>query len=188
MNKQDARLIARQNLVELPPMFQLRGWETRLCELMKGTSCFALYLAKYPEINIDEWIHFLLSKKQNCFVPKIIDSVDKIMSFSQLSNLNECVVNSYGIREPKNTDAYLLGNERQNLENPIILLPCLGVNDKNIRLGYGAGYYDRLLSQTEFQLARKIGVVLEVNRFDFPSESHDIPLDEIWTVSLAGDL
>ena len=57
----------------------------------------------------------------------------------------------------------------------IILVPTLGFNQKNFRLGYGGGYYDRTLPQYK---ALTIGLCFEHGRSsEIVEEQHDIPLD-----------
>ena len=62
----------------------------------------------------------------------------------------------------------------------VIIVPMLGFDARLHRIGYGGGYYDRLL---ENQLnANKIGVCFEVGKVDeLPIDNHDIPLNSIIT-------
>lgn len=61
-----------------------------------------------------------------------------------------------------------------------IIVPCLGFDRQNNRLGYGAGFYDKFLV-TQPQ-AQKIGLCFELGRVEhLPTETHDIPLDLILT-------
>ena len=57
----------------------------------------------------------------------------------------------------------------------ILLVPTLGFNQKNFRLGYGGGYYDRTLAQFN---VFTIGLCFEHGRSsEIVEEQHDIPLD-----------
>ena len=57
----------------------------------------------------------------------------------------------------------------------VLLVPTLGFNQKNFRLGYGGGYYDRTLAQFN---AFTIGLCFEHGRSsEIVEEQHDIPLD-----------
>jgi len=61
-----------------------------------------------------------------------------------------------------------------------VIVPMLGFDARLHRLGYGGGYYDRLLS--EQPRALKIGVCFELGRVSgLPAEAHDVPLDVIIT-------
>ncbi|WP_051516767.1 5-formyltetrahydrofolate cyclo-ligase [Herbaspirillum sp. RV1423] len=62
-----------------------------------------------------------------------------------------------------------------------LLIPCLGFNAAQMRLGYGGGFYDRTLAQAPRPLA--IGVAYADARVDFTAQAHDIALDLIITGS-----
>ena len=61
----------------------------------------------------------------------------------------------------------------------MLLIPCLGFNANNYRLGYGGGYYDRTLA-----LAPKpftLGIAYQQGQVNFIAEEHDLPMDLIVT-------
>lgn len=61
-----------------------------------------------------------------------------------------------------------------------IIVPMLGFDARLHRIGYGGGYYDRLLSQQPAAL--KIGVCFETTKLDrIEPDTHDIALDMIVT-------
>ena len=90
-------------------------------------------------------------------------------SFSELLK-----VNKYGIPEP----------ETKNIVYPDILLIPLVAFDKNFnRLGYGGGYYDRLIEKlSKKKKIVKIGLALSVQKIDkVPINIYDQKLDYIIT-------
>jgi len=90
-------------------------------------------------------------------------------SFSELLK-----VNKYGIPEP----------ETKNIVYPDILLIPLVAFDKNLnRLGYGGGYYDRLIAKfSKKKKIIKIGLALSVQKIDkVPINIYDQKLDYIVT-------
>ncbi|HXE09926.1 MAG TPA: 5-formyltetrahydrofolate cyclo-ligase [Verrucomicrobiae bacterium] len=62
-----------------------------------------------------------------------------------------------------------------------IIVPMLGFDPETLhRIGYGGGYYDKLLA-TQPQ-ARKIGICFDLGLVkDIPAEAHDVPLEIIVT-------
>lgn len=62
---------------------------------------------------------------------------------------------------------------------PALLVPCLGFNAFNFRLGYGGGFYDRTLAETPRPFT--LGVAYACQQLAFDADSHDIPLDAMLT-------
>lgn len=62
---------------------------------------------------------------------------------------------------------------------PALLVPCLGFNDENYRLGYGGGYYDRTLEPAP--RPHTLGIAYGNQRAVFSHAAHDVPLDVIVT-------
>jgi 5-formyltetrahydrofolate cyclo-ligase len=60
-----------------------------------------------------------------------------------------------------------------------LLVPCVGFNAGNLRLGYGGGFYDRTLAVQPRPLA--VGIAYECSLVEFDGAAHDIALDEIIT-------
>lgn len=84
---------------------------------------------------------------------------------------------AYGIPEPA-ADAPLLNVADVDL----ILVPCVACDVKGYRLGYGGGFYDRLLSHPTWASIPTIGIVFEFARLpSLPVEPWDRPLQAICT-------
>jgi 5-formyltetrahydrofolate cyclo-ligase len=62
---------------------------------------------------------------------------------------------------------------------PALLIPCLGFNDENYRLGYGGGYYDRTLAPSPRPAT--LGIAYSKQQAVFSHAAHDVPLDVIVT-------
>ena len=96
------------------------------------------------------------------------------MDFYQWSFSDPLKINRYGIPEP----------ETKNIVYPDVLLIPLVAFDKNLnRLGYGGGYYDRLIKRlSKKKNIIKIGLALSIQRIDkVPINVYDQKLDYIVT-------
>ena len=96
------------------------------------------------------------------------------MDFYKWSFSDLLKINKYGIPEP----------EAQNIVYPDILLVPLVAFDKNLnRLGYGGGYYDRLITKlSKKKKIIKIGLALSVQKINkVPINMNDQKLDYIVT-------
>jgi len=62
---------------------------------------------------------------------------------------------------------------------PALLVPCLGFNEENYRLGYGGGYYDRTLAPAPRPYT--LGIAYSTQLAVFSHAAHDVPLDVVVT-------
>ena len=83
-------------------------------------------------------------------------------------------IGKYGIREPA-PDAGAIAPEEVDL----LLVPAVGCDRRGFRLGYGGGYYDRLLARSAWQSVPALGITFA---FACPDE---LPADP-WDASLQG--
>ncbi len=153
---------------------------------------------KYSKIICEKLLPYLQGKKILSYVP--------IRSEVDVSHINETfdvaypyikengkmdalqpendhfLINKYQIREPDPSfSAFVDPSVLQ-----VIIVPLLAFDVNRQRLGYGGGYYDRYLKNTD---ALKIGVAYEVQKTDLDlRQEHDVPLDLIITEkSIYGD-
>ena len=96
------------------------------------------------------------------------------MDFYQWSFSDPLKINKYGIPEP----------EKKKIVYPDVLLIPLVAFDKNLnRLGYGGGYYDRLIEElSKKKKFIKIGLAFSIQKIDkVPINVYDQKLDYIVT-------
>lgn len=108
-------------------------------------------------------------KNKKIFVPKINDK-NMIMVEYDHKNL---IKNKYGILEPFSNE------EKISQKNDIIIVPALACDYSFNRLGYGGGFYDRFLKNTNSVKIVLLPQNLMIN--EIPVEEHDIKVDMIVT-------
>lgn len=106
--------------------------------------------------------------------PKVISKGE--MEFYYVDSYDDMAVGAYGIKEPRAECEYIALSE---LHSPIIVVPALCFEKSGKRLGYGGGYYDRLLSRFT---GISVGVSYTVCIADrLVTEQHDICVDHVVT-------
>lgn len=86
---------------------------------------------------------------------------------------------TYGILEP---DPHSPQIEPSQVE--LILIPCVACDINGYRLGYGGGFYDRMLSSDLWAEKITIGIVFEYARLpQVPRDHWDVPLNGVCTES-----
>ena len=129
----------------------------------------------YPynyEIDILDTLKILEKKKYYISLPKI--NKNNKMSFYKWSFKDPLSINIYGIPEP-------ISKKKINPE--ILLIPLVAYDGELNRLGYGGGYYDRLIEKySKRKKILKIGLALSVQKIKkVPINKYDQKLDYIVT-------
>ena len=84
---------------------------------------------------------------------------------------------SFGILEPNSAVPKL-----ESAEVDLILVPAVACDERGYRLGYGGGFYDRMLSSAEWVSKPTIGIVFEFAYLpQLPIDNWDKPLQAVCT-------
>lgn len=130
---------------------------------------FLLYFPHKNEVDTVPIIEELLKEGKNVILPKVEGFHIIPIKISNLTSLKEGYA---GIKEPA-------GNPFPLNQIDVIVIPAVAFDKRGHRLGYGKGYYDRLLSKTD---ALKVGLAYDFQVLEqIPAEVHDIPVDLIVT-------
>ncbi len=121
-------------------------------------------------------LNALLSAEKKLFLPRV--EGNRLLIY-QVSNLDsELVQSPFHIWEPNPNLCTPCALE--NID--CILVPGLGFDSNNHRIGYGKGHYDRLLAKVNESSFKPmlIGLGFKEQYVEvIPSEPHDIPLTEL---------
>ena len=103
------------------------------------------------------------------------DTITKVLTPCLVDSLADLNEGSYHIMEPNDSCEEILLDKID-----IVIIPLVVFDKKGTRLGYGGGYYDRLL--IKMKNAKKIGIAFSIQEVEqIQKEEHDVNLDLIIT-------
>ena len=149
---------------------------SQIIKILKKEKITKKIIGGYYPVNFEVDDLNLLEKfeKKNFNISLPVVKKNFQMDFYQWSFSDPLKINKYGIPEP----------ETKNVVYPDVILIPLVAFDKNLnRLGYGGGYYDRIItSLSKKKKIIKIGLALTVQKVDkVPINVYDQKLDYIVT-------
>jgi len=134
-------------------------------------------IACYISFGSEVYTHGLIKEyvnKKDILVP-VVDKKNKALLLSHLKDWKELDSGTYGILEPKNDFLRV----RSYNEVELVIVPGIVFDEKGNRIGYGGGYYDRLLKRID---AKKIALAYDFQVMErIPNEEHDVRMDMIIT-------
>ena len=148
-----------------------------LLDEIRNANVLFFFASFRSEVNTLDAIAQLLSDGKRLVLPKV-DNERRILLLYEVKGMEELAEGYMGIPEPS-----VLTEDRMVEINGVdaVIIPGAGFDVEGNRIGYGGGYYDRLLSL----LTRHVPVIApayEEQIIDsIPSESHDIKVSMIVT-------
>jgi 5-formyltetrahydrofolate cyclo-ligase len=107
-------------------------------EIFRSAKKIACYYPIGSEVLTQDIMQEILGDGKEISLPKVVaDS----LSFRKIGGLKDLEKGAFGIMEPKDNCL-----EEKNMD--VVLVPTVGITKNGIRLGYGHGYYDRFLSES----------------------------------------
>ncbi|MDF2700112.1 MAG: 5-formyltetrahydrofolate cyclo-ligase [Haloplasmataceae bacterium] len=134
-------------------------------------NCFAFYMPLGKEVNIKPLIEELLNKNKKIVLPKVLDKTT--MEFFPITDLSDVHLSKFKILEPNNNQ------KMPKNDIDLMFIPGIAFNHAKYRLGFGAGFYDRYLSDYK---NIKVGICYEFQVIkDNFADDFDIPMNLIIT-------
>ncbi len=172
-------ILQKRNALEVSKVLNLSKIITRIADLelsLHSIKTLGCYFSSRNEVDLKNLVTKRLKKNLLTSFPRI--GHNHSMELIAPKNIHKLNKNKYGISEPSD------GNTICPLEHEIIVIPTVGVDSNGYRLGYGGGYYDRLLgsiSQTNNK-PLLIGLIYDFQFIDNSiNEEHDIKLDMVFS-------
>ena len=180
-NKQKIRKIAKTVLMNLTKESR-KLQETQviryLSEIPQWKEAKIIALTKSMEIEFSTKNIVTLARSQGKQIVVPITFSNRQMRFAYWNPQTEFRKNPFGIEEP--IDPIWVNEE----EIDLVIVPGLAYSKKGERLGFGGGYYDRFLSQGEYDRVSLAYMeqVYETALWDV--EKFDIPVE--WLITIEG--
>lgn len=134
-----------------------------------------LYLAMPGEPNIDDLILFALKNGKQVSVPLLTEKFG-YMESAAITGLQDLKTGKLNLRVPDPEKITIVDPESLDL----ILVPAVAFDSNGNRLGMGAGYYDRFLTQASKAYLLGIAWSFQIVPF-IAAEEHDIPVQYVIT-------
>ncbi len=138
-------------------------------------------LAYWPlgnEVDIRPLVEELWRRGSRVFLPRCRESEPGVMDLACVFEEGYLVAGQHGTMEPDRNQCPAVPDASPDL----ILVPGVGFDSRGYRLGFGGGYYDRLLMGEGMSRAVKIGPCYGFQYMDrLPVDSWDRPVDAVCT-------
>jgi len=141
-----------------------------------------MYVSFRSEVDTRKYLNDIIKLGKKLVLP-LVDTRHKVLKLYEVTNPNELTPGYMGILEPG-----ILRYRRRSLKDiDLVIIPGTGFDPKGNRLGYGGGYYDKLLSMESREMANVEHITTVALAFEeqigekIPSEPHDIKVDMIVT-------
>lgn len=176
MYKSDLRTL----YLEKRRSLSLEEWKTKseqLCHHLKASPLLqsAKTVLSYCSFRREPDLHELLTIPKVWGLPRCVEK-NLLWHVWQPGTLRS---GKFGIQEP-DADSPLIDPAQVDL----VLVPCVMCDRRGYRLGYGGGFYDRMLSKPEWQGKMTIGILFDFAVVDkFAIDPWDQPLNAICTES-----
>jgi 5-formyltetrahydrofolate cyclo-ligase len=152
---------------------------TALPEFIKAYKIL-LYASFRSEVDTVDLIKYCITGNKVVVLPKV-DRERGELTLYEVKNIEELAEGCFGISEPAVSE----DRSMDAADMDVIVVPGVAFDEDCGRLGYGKGFYDKLLSKAKGQGSRVKGVVAlayeEQIAEALPLEAHDIRMDKIIT-------
>ena len=136
------------------------------------------YASFGSELQTDEFVRHVLDQGKILLLPKVNRQRELLEIYRVRDPVQDLRVGTWGIREPR-------PDRCTRVEPAIIdfvLVPGLAFDRRGGRLGYGGGFYDKLLADSLSPCAWLVAGAFESQMVEkVPVDEHDMPMDVVVT-------
>ena len=134
------------------------------------------YASFRSEVNTTDIIKKVLDLGKKVLLPRV-DEKETALKIYEIKSMDDVAPGYMGIPEPEAIEENARGLEGVGL----VIMPGAAFDQRGYRLGYGRGYYDRLLSEKALLPALAALAYEEQVLESVPAEAHDVRVDIIVT-------
>ncbi len=134
------------------------------------------YASFRSEVNTTDLIKKALNLGKRVLLPRV-DEEETALKIYEIKSIDDVAPGYMGIPEPGALEENARGLEGVGL----VIMPGAAFDPRGYRLGYGRGYYDRLLSEEALRPALAALAYEEQVLESVPAETHDVRVDIIVT-------
>jgi 5-formyltetrahydrofolate cyclo-ligase len=173
------KLALRRDLLKKRQLLAEKDWKEKSDRICQNLQSFALFqqaktVLAYFSIRQEPDLSLLFSDRKNWGFSRCVGNS---LVWHQWRSLEELSKGKYNILEPLSSAPLLYPKDVD-----LILVPAVACDRRGYRLGYGGGFYDRLLAQPEWSEIFTVGIVFDFTLFlELPIESWDRKLKAVCT-------
>lgn len=137
----------------------------------KQANTIGISMSMNQELDTSKIIQHAISHNKKVVIPKTFTNHEmKFYEYSQNTNLKK---SPFGVLEPMNS------NIVRNEDIDLLIVPGLGFNLNNYRIGYGGGFYDKYLATYNGYTVSLVRKIQLIDNLDWDIEDFDIKVDEL---------
>jgi 5-formyltetrahydrofolate cyclo-ligase len=185
MHPPSPKTLLRKQLLTQRRSMSPQNWRTQsdqICHHLKTDDQFRFaktvlsYFSTQQEVDLSSlWIEPINYQDKKIFGFPICEGKQLLWRAWKLGDA--LVSGAFGILEPDRSGPIILPEQVD-----LMLVPWVGCDRSGYRLGYGGGFYDRLLADAAWRSVPTIGIGFGFGVVEaLPKEPWDLPLDRICT-------
>ena len=136
------------------------------------------YVGFGSELQTDEFVFHTLEQGKTLLLPRVNGRKRGLDIYEVRDPVRDLEVGTWGIREPRPDRCARVDPDIIDF----VLVPGLAFDARGGRLGYGGGFYDRLLASILSTRTWLVAGAFESQRVErLPLDEHDVPMDVVVT-------
>ena len=140
----------------------------------QSAGTIGITISRYPEVDTRALIEAAWKTGKRIAVPKCLHATRE-MDFRSITTFNSLETVYVNLLEPIIEETVPVAKHEIDLQ----IVPGVIFSDEGYRIGFGGGYYDRYMS--DFKGATLSLAFLCQTGQEVPTESHDVPVNKIFT-------